>query len=305
MNYITGDYVLILHSDDLLGSKRTLENITYSFSNYDCDAIFGNLIIIDENSKKTGIQKVNDYYQKKSIPPLQLLWLGRNLYLDTAVFKKDIFEKYVLNNYLNWNMPFWLCYNKSAYMLNVLKVPFSLIRYRIHSGNYINNELGKLNVINGELRTATNLLAYYDIPKYEFQYKIFRFMNKLGIRYIPYYRNKESNNKYKIVKFIINKRFNNCQNNIFLNSLLNFYKNYSDRTISIKIDESSLYLGSDMRKFNKQILNNSLPDMYIEIFKEMDKGFNKILVKTKEEQKKALILTKFLCIYPFVKIEKE
>ena len=35
-----------------------------------------------------------------------------------------------------------------------------MLKYRLHSGNYINNEIGKLNVINGELRTVTRLMEF-------------------------------------------------------------------------------------------------------------------------------------------------
>ena len=36
-----------------------------------------------------------------------------------------------------------------------------------------------MNVINGELRTAVELMKYYDIPLYRQQYWMYRIMNKL------------------------------------------------------------------------------------------------------------------------------
>lgn len=305
-NYITGDYILILHSDDLLGSNCTLKETIDYFNNNDCDAIIGNLKIIDKNGKYKKTQKVNNYHISKNIPPLQLLWLGRNLYLDTAVFKKEIFFKDVKENYLTWNMPFWLSYHPKPKMLNVKKIDFSLIKYRVFEENYINNELGKLNVINGELRTACNLMKYYDIPNYEKQYKTFRIFNKLHLLpiYKVKYNEKETNNKVLIIDFILNKRISNYLEYPYFEALYDFYKNKQERTITIKINEKGIYYGSDMRTFNKKMLNNSLDKMYYKIFEEMKKGFNKIKVNTKDYNN-AIILTKFLGINNDIEIIEE
>lgn len=309
LEYITGNYVFILHSDDLLASQTVFaDSIQYFNDNENVDSILGNHIIINEHGKKTGVQNVLNYHKSKKIPVIQLLWLGRNLYLDTAMHKREVFETAVKENYLMWNMPFWLSYEKMPKMLNVHKVSFSFIKYRVHSQNYINNELGMMNVINGELRTASRLLYYYDIPKYNLQYLLFRAMNRLGLfsLYYPIYLKRESQNKAAIIEFIIQKRFGeNYKNNIFLNSLVNFYRINKRRQISLDLKSETIYLGSDMRKFNKQILSDSLPKMYIEIMKEMEKGFDEIIVKTEEEKEKAINLTKFLCVYPFVKVTKK
>ena len=57
-----------------------------------------------------------------------------------------------------------------------------------------------------------------------------------------------------------------------------------------------------MRKFNKKVLNNSLSKFYINILNEMSKGFNTIITN-EENFNKVVTITKFLCIYPFVRIE--
>lgn len=309
MEYITGDYVFVLHSDDLLASKDVFERaIQYFNDNENVDSILGDHIVIDEKGNRTGTQKVLNYCKRKKIPVIQLLWLGRNLYLDTAMHKRKIFETAVKENYLIWNMPFWLSYEDEPKMLNVHKVSFSFIKYRVHSQNYINNDLGIMNVINGELRTASRLLNYYDIFKYKQQYLIFRSMNKLKLLplYFPFYLKREATNKAEVIEFIIQKRFGETyQNNIFLNSLVNFYKHNKKRKISPNLKDAPIYLGSDMRKFNKQIIAGTLPNIYVEILKEMDQGFDEIIVSTEEEKVIALNLSKFLCIYPYVKITKK
>lgn len=296
--------VLILHSDDVLDNEKVLQNINDYFEKNNVDAIIADLPTMDDKSIFSGIQKTKKYKKRKYIPALQLLWLGRNLYADTFVAKEKVFREKIVNNYINWNTPFWLLYENKVEMLNVKKVDFFIIRYRVFDGNYINNEIGKLNVINGELRTSINLMKYYNIPFYKLQYIMFRALNKLKINYIPLYLKKETKNKAKILKFIINKRFYDL-NNKFLINLIKFYENKNERTITInKISKDNfLYYGKDMRKFNNDLMNNTVSNIYKNIIDEMEKGFTKIIVVDEEDKEKMLIITKFLCINPFIKIE--
>lgn len=60
-----------------------------------------------------------------------------------------------------------------------------------------------------------------------------------------------------------------------------------------------------MRLFNNTLLKNSLSNIYIYMFNEMSKGFDKIVVNSDEELKIAEDLTKFLCIYSHVTITKK
>ena len=139
---------------------------------------------------------------------------------------------------------------------------------------------------------------------YKLQYIMFRALNKLKINYIPLYLKKETKNKAKILKFIINKRFYDL-NNKFLINLIKFYENKNERTITIKkiSKDNFLYYGKDMRKFNNDLMNNTVSNIYKNIIDEMEKGFTKIIVVDEEDKEKMLIITKFLCINPFIKIE--
>lgn len=302
--HITGDYVLILHSDDVLANDDVLERSYYYFNNNDCDAIIGNLQIMDDNEKFIRIQKTSCYKNKDYIKALQLLWLGRNLYVDTAIFKKDFFLNEVKENYLTWNMPFWLSYKPNPTIENVHNVNFSLIRYRIFAGNYINNELGKLNVINGELRTAIILMKYYSIPCFKIQYFCFRIFNKLRLLsfYRPIFLRSETKNKSKIVDYILNKRLNNFKDYLYLDALSNFYKYSNNRKIKLNFNNTFVYYGKDIRLFNKKMLNNELEYIYNYILNEMKLGFKTILIK-KEDYQNLVITLKFLAIYNDIDIE--
>lgn len=309
MQYITGDYVYILHSDDLLFDQNSVSKaVAYLDEHPKIDGIIGNLTIIDENSNITKTEEVLNYINAEKTIATQLLWLGRNLYVDVAFHRKESFEKKVYNNYLTWNKPFWLNIEKDKVsMLNIKKVDFSFYKYRVYSGNYANNEVGKLCLINGELRTATQLMKFYNIPLYKLQYIIFRIFSKLKLFniYKPIYQKKETTNKASIVEYIIKKRYQEDYKNYeFLVSLINFYKNKEHRTINfeqIYNRKDPIYLGNDLRIFNKQLVNHSLPKLYYDMFKEMDKGFDEIIV-SKESEKKVEDLLKFLCIYPYVSI---
>lgn len=310
INYINGDYVYILHSDDLMPSYDFLEKLTKVAGEFkNVDAFIGDLIVIDGDSKQTGIQKVDYYSKKESVLPTLMLWLGRNLYADFMLAKKDVFVSTIKDSYLTWNMPFWTRMDSDDKMINIKNLEFPILKYRVHENNYINNDIGKLNVINGELRTVTRLMKFYNIPMYKSQFYLYRVFNKLGIKKLfkPLFSNKEEKNKGEIVEFVIMKRFGESyKQNLFLDSVVKFYKNNSKREIQLPaISESEIiYKGKDMRLFNKNLLNGNLSELYMHMLDEMSNGFDAIAVNNEKELQIAEDLAKFLCIYSHVTINK-
>lgn len=304
--YITGEYVYILHSDDLLCENVLSKMVSYMENNMGVDSIISDMYIIDKNSNVVGIQKVDKYKNKMSTIALQLLWLGRNLYVDMAFHRRDVFIEKVYNNYLFWNGPFWLNINSND-MLNVKNVEFPFFKYRVFEDNYLNSEGANLNVINGEIRVVTRLLNNYYIPLYKIQYFVYRLFNKFKLKYNPFYLNRETNNKYQIIKFVLNKRFTDSEidNNLFLKSLLLFYKNKNERAISLDVNNVNIYYGKDMRVFNKKITNNNIEDIYKNIMNEMQIGFNEIIINDDNIYEDVVSILKFFCIYPYVKITIE
>ena len=310
MQYLTGEYIYLLHSDDLLASEDTFEKcIKYMNEHPEYDAITGDLIIIDENTNIKGIQKIKNYVKKDYILAIQELWLGRNLYVDFAFHRAKTFFSAVKNNYVIWNTPYWIDFNQeSPKTLNIKKVDFNILKYRVHEGNYVNNYKGKLNVINGELRTLIYLMKHYNISAYKFQYYIFRTFNKLNLFsiYRPFYKKCEQAKKGDVVEFVIKKRFGDTYvENRFLKVLVDFYKNYSQIEIIIEdyIDDKIVYQGKDNAKFNNALLDNKIDQLYINIMNEMEKGFNSVVVANEKEMKKMYDILRFLCIEPFVNIK--
>ena len=304
LNYANGEYIFVLHSDDLLFENTSLEKcVNYMDSHLEIDSIIGDLTLIDKNGNTTGVEHVRNYNKSNYILPLQLLWLGRNLYVDVGFHRRTSYIKKNKENYLKWNTPFWIDFGEHIDMLNVEKVNFCFYKYRITSDNYVNDSAGQLNVVNGELRTAINLMNYYNIPFYKLQYFLFRLFNKLKIQYVPVFSLKEQKNKVKVIEFIIEKRFSkNYTANKYLNALVNYYKKANNRTINLKSKINAIYLGKDIKIFNTKLLNNSLEDVYYELFDEMNIGFNTINVKTKEEKEKLINICKFLCINPNITV---
>lgn len=311
IKHLSGEYVYLLHSDDLLDSNNVFDKcVKYMQKHKECDALTADLTIIDENSNITGIQKIEKYKKQDYILAIQELWLGRNLFVDFAFHRAKTFFEEVKNNYVIWNTPYWINFNNGApTMLNVQKADFHILKYRVHSGNYVNSYMGKLNVINGELRTLVSLMKYYNIPAYKLQYFIFRVFNKLKLfsLYRPIYSRKEQNNKGKIVEFVIRKRFPKNEENVFLKALILFYKKQIKREIKIDevINENSVYQGKDNAKFNKSIVNGTLSNIYKLLIKEMEKGFDVVIVNNDDEKDKMEDILRFLCIRPFVTIKVE
>lgn len=309
LQYAEGDYIYILHSDDLLYNEHSLEVFDqFERLNPGYDAYTGDEVIIDAQDKQIRCEHIMQYRDTRKRLALMYLWLGRNLYSDVAFFSRKALQK-VESSYLTWNMPYWFCPEAKTGCLNVINMNIPMFQYRVYANNYINSTLGRLNVINGELRTLTSLMKYFRIPCYRLQYIIFRFFNKLGFRehFYPFYFRTEEQHKGKIVRFVIKKRFSESyKDNLFLSALAGFYSAVSYREISLpKLDQSvPVYLGRDMRKFNKKLTEGTLEPFYLDLMDEMEKGFYAVHCSFHDTAAISNVL-QFLCIREFVVIKPE
>lgn len=306
IQYITGEYVYVLHSDDLLYSNTSFsEFVEFEKRNSDYDLYMGNYVVIDELNKITGSKIIQTIKGKRSELATMYLWLGRNIFEDTAYFKSEVYKENVKESYLIWNMPAWINSSNGG-MLKIKNLPFNMFKYRLDGNNYIDNEIGKQNVLNGELRTAIYLMDSYYIPMYSIQYYIYRVLNKLNLKkwFVPIYFNKTEKNKAKIIDFIIRKRFKNgYEHNKYFNSVYQFYKNQKERIIEIPIlsESITIYRGCDIRAFNKALNINELHEFYYWFMEEMCKGFTIVKCKASDRLKVENLL-KFYDIDKVVKI---
>jgi len=308
-NKSTGEIIYILHSDDLFFNKDTLINAISIFKNEDVDAVKGEIFTIDENSNVIGKLKQRNITNKDQLLVRTMLLYGTNLLNDFSFIRRNSFEKFSYNNYLIWNTPFWINWEEnSPEIINVKNYSFGMLKYRIHEGNYLNNKIGKLNVVNGNIRNLSNLMKEYNIPFFTIQRFLFRVLKD---NYSPLYTKRETRNKYRILKRAIKLRTGNLyKENIYLSSLLEFYRlsnnEKSKRTIYIEkaISDQDIFYGKDMRKFNIAVLKNNLPNIYNLLFQEMKNGFNEISINKSYKTKIELVL-KFLAISNMVKITYE
>lgn len=309
-SYIKGDYICILHSDDLLPDENFLFecNLVINDKYKDYDALSGDLIIINSESEETGTLQMRKYKQKYLFPIL-LLNYGSNMLNDLFIAKKDVYLKYIKEQYLIWNMSYWFYMHEGKpFLLNFQKVSFPIRKYRVHETNYLNSDIGKFNVVNGELRMLTNMLKNYYIPFFNIQHKIYRLFEKMNLTtlYIPLFFKREAKNKYSIVRRLIKITVGDIYiNNAYLVAILGFFKSNIKRTIIIDkdIDESDIYYGKDMRVFNKKIIENNISSFYQTMFSEMVIGFDIVEVKTENQYKKIKTILTFLNISQFVEIE--
>lgn len=305
--FLSGDYVYILHSDDLLYSTESFGDfVEYQNKHIGYDAYYGNIQVINAQGENTSIMKVLRYRYNSYRLALIYLWLGRNLYSDSCFFRMAIFKQNVNWTYLTWNMPFWIDLESKKGILNVKKFNYTMFKYRVYGENYINNEVGKCNVLNGELRTATQLMSKFYMPLYAVQYLTYRTFNRLhlGSIYRPIYFQREEKNKAEVVDYIIKKRFpNGYAGNEFFACIAGYYKNYIPREITLKRipDDLKIFRGNDMRFFNNLLLAQQLPEFYYDFMKEIKLGFS-VIKCCKGDYEKVVTLTRFFCLFPFVNV---
>jgi glycosyltransferase involved in cell wall biosynthesis len=90
-----GDYIGLLHSNDIFENCDTLKNIVYSINKYKTDILYSNIIFINENLKKIR------FYSSKYFRP----WMFRfgfqpahtSLFVKTEIYKKNLYnENYII-----------------------------------------------------------------------------------------------------------------------------------------------------------------------------------------------------------------
>ena len=309
IKYVTGDLIMVLHSDDVLNDEETLKNIAKKFDAYNVDAVVPYSLPTfceDKDGKKLKVRKIK---QNKNYIKYLMLSYGCNVFVDTACMKKDVFLNAFYYNYLTWNRPFWANFETNN-MVKIARFDIPFFKYRVYEGNYINSELGKLNVTNGTLRTFIDAMSITYLPFLKFQNFLFKLTNKLNIlnNLHAISLNKPTPNKTKpryIKQLICNQVGKDFERYPFYKAVYLFYKNKASRTIELNIPKDEfIYLGSDMRTFNKKMLKNELSSFYVSFMNEMNIGFNKVLIP-KETSQKVQNLLKFFCIDKCVQLEEK
>ena len=306
-----GEYIFILHSDDVLPKNDTLLVFERELErDKSLDSVIGDFVIIDDVGREVAYTKTPQYRLGASSMAKLFSIGGSNFYTDIGLHRSKAYQKYIQNNYLNWNTVFWIdFFQKPPKMLKVKKINVPLLKYRVGATNYNNNKIGKHNVLTGELRTVTSLMKYYSIPFYTLNYRLFSLLARYKVLFglaKPLFFKRETRNKARVISFLIKKRYEkDYKNNEWLTSLVAFYRNKQQRTIlpTVVVSQSDVFLGSDLRKFTNQLFEHGLPPVYYFLFQEMNRGFNKIIVKDQRQKNIFKDIVRFLCIEPEIEIE--
>lgn len=84
----TGDIIGIINSDDVIASSDVFEKVVETFKKYNCDGVYSNLLIKDENLDKIVRKFISGKgnYKKGFYPPHPTLYLKKEVYNDIGYF---------------------------------------------------------------------------------------------------------------------------------------------------------------------------------------------------------------------------
>ncbi|MCX7654206.1 MAG: glycosyltransferase [Fervidobacterium sp.] len=245
--YLTGDFVCLFHSDDLIVNKNSfVKNVDFILSN-NLDGCYGDYVKIDETGNEKGLLEVPK--RLKTQDTLKLLLLkGSNFIGDHFFVTRFAFYKSVLTNYVIWNMPYWFYKNKNQLkILNLKYNPEPWYKYRVHSENYVHSEIGKLEIFNGVARTIVTLSNYYNVIPLPYQKKLPVQLYKLPFTN----RSLKEFQVYALLKSLL-KKYSIKKQDPYFNAVLNSYRFKSNELVNLDPEEVKsipILLGKDARLF--------------------------------------------------------
>ena len=293
--YITGDIVLMLHSDDSLYCNDTLEKNLVHFSDPKVDGLYGDLHQFFDSGKPDEIVTAPKKIDKTAVYKLITL-LGSNIIFDHFFVRRDKFEKNVRYNYFQYYMPYWLNFTeKDVTSLNLKYTDYPWYHYRVYDQNYTNSVIGNFEVYFTRFRSIFFLSEYLTVPFPLIQKELLRRFKITG----PVINSKASNKHlaacYEANIRSMKKRTENAYIAYF-DLLINFYRLNSKHQIQLKSPIKLDYQPSEARKFFNDLNNATLSKLTQEIIDNLSIGFEVIYVKNIKEQSIISELLKFLCI---------
>jgi len=299
---IRGKYITLLHSDDEFLDDKALERNISSLRNYNCDGIFSDLLEMDQGGEIYGVAKTTNSVDLFSAAILFLRG-GSNITSDIFFVKNGVFSN-VLSNYILWNMPYWLKFNRGHINVLKLKKVEPWYKYRVYSENYIRSDAGKFEALNGSLRAVIEIGKIIDLPLLKIQRLL---VKAFKIRIKPLFRLNSCSPHHlrEMATYVIQRYYKKIPENLYFKGLLGFYSNFpSNRTVKLRFkEEDEIFLGKDARIFFYLLEKRSLPTVYEYILEQAVNGLGKVVVKDKESYEKALNLTRFLDLFTKIEIE--
>jgi glycosyltransferase involved in cell wall biosynthesis len=290
---VEGEYVTLLHSDDEFLDKNSLERTASLLDRSNCEGVYADLVNMNEKGEFSGVSRVGKVVDSYS-PALLFLRGASNFVSDVFFVTRDAFSN-VIENYVNWNMPYWLKFSETAIStLSLIKVG-SWYKYRVYAENYACSNTGKFEVVNGCLRTIIEVGSRINFPFLEVQKALARVWSK------PAFKEGGTLPKQllKMITTVIEAYYGEVPKNVYFDALLGFYSNYpSQRKIYLAVpSEEEVFLGRDARSFYRKIEDDCLSDLYVTLLKEASQGFGLVNVTSKEECQKTKDILRFLNLH--------
>jgi len=301
-SFIRGRYVTLLHSDDELSSSNALENNISALQGNKYDGVFCDIIKMDGNGKVCGMINVINELTSHA-PAILFLRGGSNIIPDFFFVKIEAFEN-VFSNYITWNMPYWLKFEKNQVNILTLKKVEPWYKYRVYSENYIRSLVGKFETVNGCLRTVIEIGKRLNFPFLKLQRLLIRVFKAWPK---PIFNLKTSPPKHlrDMVRHVLDAYYSEVPKNPYFKALLGFYANFpSNRTINLQFKESEeTFQGKDARIFFNLMEKKEMPPVLRYILEEAISGFGKVNVMNTEDYQKAKDLMRFLNLLASIAIK--
>lgn len=301
--YITGEIVLMLHSDDRLYCDDTLEKNLVHFKDSKIDGLFGDLQQFFDSGKPDEIVVAPKKMDKSAVFKLITL-LGSNIIFDHFFVRRDKFEKNVSFNYFQYYLPYWLNFSENdVTSLRLKYTDYPWYHYRVYDQNYTNSVIGNFEVYLTRFRSILFLSQYLTVPFPLIQKEIFRRYKFMGLVLKRKASKKHIAICYKANVRSMTQRTQNAYTAYF-EKLIGYYEIDSNTIVNLQATIEISYHSSQARKFFKDLNDNTLPLLVKEIIELLPFGFYKIVVKNNEEKIMLNELLLFLCIRAEVEVAR-
>lgn len=288
---VTGDFVTILHSDDMLSDKMALERTVGALDGGKWEGVFADLMRMDQDGKIIGTLRTVPRVKKGEVAKL-LVNGGSNFVSDVFFVKRDTLEG-IISSYIIWNMPYWLKFSNGEVTPIGLEKVKPWYSYRVYPENYAQSEIGKFELANGCIRTIVELGNRIRVPLSAIHGQIIRISRGWEIGW----ENRRSSPKeiLSLLERSIISIYGEIPTNQYFQGLLGFYNNYdSKRLLDLNISEADpIFFGKDSRRFYMLMEKSRLPQPYLDILKAGEEGFGGVRLLSDDVEKAKTIL-KFL-----------
>jgi glycosyltransferase involved in cell wall biosynthesis len=300
--FITGDLVLLLHSDDRLYHNDSLEKNLNHFDDPKVDGIFSSMVQFFDSGLPDSMVEAPRTLGKKAVKKLAVL-LGSNIIMDHFFVRREKFESHVRINYFKWYIAYWLDFRKDKVSsLNLKRTETPWYHYRVYDLNYTNSVIGNFEVYFTRFRTIFFLSEYFTIPFPHIQKELTR---RLGAPGFIIDKPASNKNLAKSIKANIHSMQLRTPNafTAYFELLHKFYDKSSNQKIYLKSPIVEAYSPAEARKFFFDLKNESLVPLYSELISKLSTGFKSIAVANLKEKETLTDILKFLCIKANIIVE--